>query len=143
MLRAVLDTNIFISGIKSQKASPGQVLDAWKKKQFIVVTSPQLIEEVHEVLMRPAILDLLKQTPDEISVFIKLLIQKTFVTDGKLHVNVLKNDPDDNIIIATALEGQASHIVTGDNKSLLPLKEYRGIRILQPKNFLSLLPHLI
>lgn len=138
MLRAVLDTNVFVSGIKSQKASPGQILDAWMKKRFTIITSPQLLAEIHEVLMRPAILDLLKKTPDEVNEFIKLLIQKTFVTEGKLEINVLKNDPDDNMVLATAVEGQATHLVTGNTKHF-PSEEYQDVKIVKPKEFIAIL----
>lgn len=138
MLRAVLDTNVFVSGIKSQKASPSQILDAWMKKRFTIITSPQLLAEIHEVLMRPAILDILKKTPDEVNEFIKLLIQKTFVTEGKLEINVLKNDPDDNMVLATALEGQATHLVTGNTKHF-PSEEYQDVKIVKPQEFIAIL----
>lgn len=138
MLRAVLDTNVFVSGLKSQKASPGQIIDAWMQKRFTVITSPQLLAEIHEVLMRPAILVLLKKTPHEVNEFIKLLIQKTFVTEGKLEIDVLKNDPDDNMVLATAIEGQATCLVTGNTKHF-PSKEYQGIKILTPQEFIALL----
>lgn len=138
MLRAVLDTNVFVSGIKSQKASPGQIIDAWMKKQITIITSPQLLAEIHEVLMRPAILTLLKKTPNEVDAFIKLLIQKTFVTEGKLEIDVLKIDPDDNMVLAAAIEGQATYLVTGNIKHF-PFKEYQDVRIVNPQEFITIL----
>lgn len=138
MLRAVLDTNVFVSGLKDSKTPPGQILQFWKKNQFIVVTSPQLLAEIHEVLMRSPILSLLKQTPTIVSKFIKLLIQRTFVTEGKLELDVLKNDPDDNMVLATAVEGQASHLVTGNTKHF-PSDEYQGVKIVTPQEFISIL----
>lgn len=138
MIRAVLDTNVFVSGIKSQKTPPGQIVDAWRKKQFTVVTSPQLLLEIHEVLRRPAILELLKKTPEEVDEFVQNLIQKTFVTEGKLELDVLKNDPDDNMVLATAIEGQAVYLVTGNAKHF-PSEEYQGIKIVTPQEFISIL----
>lgn len=136
MLRAVLDTNVFVSGLKNSITPPGQILQLWKKNQFIVITSPQLLAEIHEVLTRPPILSLLKQTPTIVDKFIKFLIQRTFVTEGKLELDVLKNDPDDNMVLATALEGQASHLVTG-NKKHFPFEEYQGVKIVTPQGFVS------
>ena len=138
MLRAVLDTNVFVSGLKSQNTAPGQIIDVWMKKRFTVVTSPQLLAEIYEVLMRPAILGLLKKTPDEVNKFIKLLLQKTFVTEGKLETDVLKNDPDDNMVLAAALEGQATYLVTGNTKHF-PFAEYQGVKILKPQEFVAIL----
>lgn len=36
MLRVVLDANVFISGLLSERAPQGQMLDAWLKKQLKV-----------------------------------------------------------------------------------------------------------
>ena len=47
-------------------------------------------------------------------------------------------DQDDNVVLATALAGQADVIVTGD-ADLLVLKKFRGIRILSPRQFLEVL----
>lgn len=138
MLRAVLDTNVFVSGIKSQKAAPGQIIDAWMQKRFTVITSPQLIREIHEVLMRSPILDLLEKTPGEVNEFVKLLLQKTFVAEGKLEIDVLKKDPDDNMVLACAVEGQAKYLVTGNIKHF-PLEEYQGIKIVKPQEFVEIL----
>jgi putative PIN family toxin of toxin-antitoxin system len=47
-------------------------------------------------------------------------------------------DADDDVVLSTALAGKADVIVTGDD-DLLVLKEFRGIRILSPRQFLELL----
>ena len=47
-------------------------------------------------------------------------------------LDVIKEDPTDNIILETALIGKANVLVTG-NKHLLKLKKYRTIKILQTK----------
>ena len=47
-------------------------------------------------------------------------------------------DPDDNVVIETALAGQAAYIVTGD-EDLLALKRYESVRIVTPRSFLSAL----
>lgn len=47
-------------------------------------------------------------------------------------------DPDDDIVLATAIAGRADLIVTGDN-DLLVLKQFRGVRILSPRQVLELL----
>ena len=91
--------------------------------------------------MRPAILGLLKKTPDEVNKFIKLLLRKTFVTEGKLETDVLKNDPDDNMVLAAALEGQATYLVTGNTKHF-PVGEYQGVQIVKPQEFVAILNNL-
>lgn len=46
-------------------------------------------------------------------------------------------DPDDNKIIECALVGDATHIVTGDKRHLLPLRNYQGIHIVTATDFLK------
>ena len=50
-------------------------------------------------------------------------------------INVVKGDPDDNKFIECAVALKAKVIITGD-KTLEALKEYVGIKILTPAQFL-------
>ncbi|MDI6689943.1 MAG: putative toxin-antitoxin system toxin component, PIN family [Actinomycetota bacterium] len=47
-------------------------------------------------------------------------------------------DPEDDKFIDVALAAKADYLVTGD-KDLLVLKNYRGVKILKPKEFLALM----
>ncbi|MCE2416478.1 hypothetical protein J4G07_21065 [Candidatus Poribacteria bacterium] len=46
-------------------------------------------------------------------------------------------DPDDSMVVECAVVAGATHIVTGDQKHLLPLKSYRNILIVKPADFLA------
>ena len=48
-------------------------------------------------------------------------------------------DPDDNMILASAIAGRADLIVSGDKPGMLNLGEVEGIRIVTPREALSLL----
>ena len=48
--RAVLDTNLFVSGLISPKGLPAAILRALRSKRFILVSSPPINEEIMEVL---------------------------------------------------------------------------------------------
>ncbi|HUD44493.1 MAG TPA: putative toxin-antitoxin system toxin component, PIN family [Patescibacteria group bacterium] len=137
MHRIVLDTNIFVSGAALSKTPPSQLLDAWRKDKFILVTSPQIIKEIKEVLLRPKVLKVTSFTEDEAKEYIEEIEQRAFITDGSYSVEKLQNDPDDNMILACAIEGKADFIITGDKQSLLPLKEYHGIKILTAADYVN------
>ena len=51
-------------------------------------------------------------------------------------INIVKDDPDDNKFIEAAVAGKADHIVTQD-AHLLKIKEYRGIKIITPREFIT------
>ena len=58
------------------------------------------------------------------------------VVDAPGHLHVIKEDPSDDVILETAVVGNADFLVTGDSH-LLRLKNYQGIRILTPAEFLE------
>ena len=49
---------------------------------------------------------------------------------------LVKEDPDDDILINTALSGNANYIVSGD-PHVLALSEYKGIKILMVSEMLK------
>jgi len=58
------------------------------------------------------------------------------LVEPKEKFNTIKDDPSDNKIIECAKEGKSDFIITNDNH-LLKLKEFEGIRIVTPKEFLK------
>ena len=52
MLKAVVDTNVLVSGTILSRGNPYQVLEAWRRSQFILVLSPDIIAEIEAVLRR-------------------------------------------------------------------------------------------
>ena len=59
------------------------------------------------------------------------------VTPGELTLGVVKDDPSDNTILACAVESEADFIILGD-RHLTDLKEFKGITIVNPATFLSI-----
>ena len=104
----------------------------------MMVASPQLIAEYKEVLSRPSVMKYTGLTPQEISNYIQEVKDRAYLTNGALTLNVLTNDPDDNMVLACAEEGIATHLVTGNTKDF-PFKEYKGIQVVTPREFLDLL----
>lgn len=54
----------------------------------------------------------------------------------KEKVNVCR-DPKDNMFLELSLSGNADYLVTGD-KDLLEIKEFKGTKIIKPKEFLEM-----
>ncbi len=72
------------------------------------------------------------------SQFLALLARRAALVRTKRSISVIAEDPADDIVLGTAVEGKASHVVSGD-KHLLDLGQYRGIRIVTPNEMLELL----
>ena len=75
---------------------------------------------------------------EEIEWWEDIVLEKSILVIPKRKVNVVKDDPDDNKFIEAALEGKADYIVTQD-RHLLHIKEFEGIRMATPKEFLRIL----
>ena len=103
-----------------------------------MVASPQLVAEYEEVLQRPSIMKYTGLSHQETSLYIQEVKDRSYMTSGTLTLDVLKDDPDDNMVLACAEEGTATHLVTGNTKHF-PFTNYKNIKIVSPRKFLSLL----
>ena len=112
MIQAVLDANVFISGLLSKEGPPGQILDAWLEGKFSLFISPQIVVEIQRVLEYPRIRERIE--PGEAGFLIKRLMVASKWVEGKLVLEVLNQDPSDNIYLACAVEAQAEFLVTGN-----------------------------
>lgn len=131
MLKTVLDTNIIISGLNFS-GSPAQVLELVAKGAIQNVISQDILDEVQGVLIQKFAWDMEKA--QYATGWLRLVSQ--FVQPHE-KVSAVSYDPD-NRIIECAIAGKATLIVSGDKKHLQPLKEYRGILIVGPNEFLNI-----
>jgi putative PIN family toxin of toxin-antitoxin system len=136
--RVVVDTNVFVSGTAIANTPPSQVLDLWRNGLFVLVTSPQLLAEVKDVFTRPEIITFTGVSVEETETFLQEIKRRSYVTKGEYRIEPLVSNPADTVVLQAAVEGQATHIVTGDKKHLLPLKDFHGIPIVTPQDFLTL-----
>lgn len=136
-LLAVLDTNVLISAsFRIKDSIPDQILQKLRDQKFILITTPEILQEIEEVLNREKVLKITKMTEQEIKKFMQDLIDIAFVVPGNVVVQTVEKDPDDDKFLAAAIEGRANYVVSGD-KPLLNIKEYQGIKIVSPVDFIS------
>ncbi len=132
MKRVFLDANTLVSGIVFS-GSEHTLLKLGTRKQFELITSEDVIEELVEVIDRkfPEKAFLVKE-------FIKLAeIRAIRRKDYEKLVEMQKvRDAEDKHVLAAALAAKCSLLVTGD-KDLLTLKKLAGIRIITTKEALK------
>lgn len=135
-LRAVLDTNVYVSGTILSCGTPFAVLEAWRRQAYTLITSDAIIAEAEQVLRYTRIHDRYKITDQDIERLVNSLRTDALVVPGDYQVEGVSTDPEDDKFLACALEGRATCIVTGD-PDLLNLGRYHGIEILKPHEFLE------
>jgi len=133
MLKAVLDTNVFISGM-FWKGDCEKILRMWFNDKFILISSLEIIQELIDVLLNFKI----RMNIDDIIWWRDLILEKAMLVFPKIKIDIVKEDKEDNKFIEAAIEGKADFIVTQD-KHLLKIKEYNGVKIIHPKEFLKIL----
>ena len=136
--KAVLDTNVLVSGLIAGHSPPQQLVDAWLDGRFRLVTCLYQVQEVNHVLTYPRLASRLRLEAAELELFLAALLAEAEVTPGQLQLPGLTRDPKDDAILACAVEGQAVYLVSGD-QDLLVLGEYEGIQIVSPRQFVEVL----
>jgi putative PIN family toxin of toxin-antitoxin system len=137
-IRAVLDTNVLVSGLVSQEDPPCQILDAWLEGRYTLVLSLCLVDELAHVLTYPRVAERVRLTHEELEAVLAALLSRAELTPGRLQLPGVTCDPKDDHVVACAVEGQADYIVSGD-QDLLVLGEYEGVQVVTPRRFVEML----
>ena len=95
------------------------------------MVSAALVEELADVLSR-AKFDRYVSLPDR-QEFLRRILQVAKMAPVLSVVEDCR-DPDDNLLLALALDSQSQCVVTGD-RDLLALEPWRGIAIMTPARF--------
>lgn len=53
IIRAVLDTNIFLRSLLRKGNVSNKIIERWKVDDFLLVASSEILKEVEDVLKRP------------------------------------------------------------------------------------------
>ena len=138
MIRAVLDTNLFVSMAIRPGGIPDQIRLAWQDGRFALLTSPPLLAEIRRVLTYPRLRRLIRLSRAEEEALLGLLVEDAEITAGTLRLAAVAADPTDDVVLACAVEGHAQYIVSGDT-DLLSMGEYSGIPIITARTFLGVL----
>ncbi len=132
-LRVVLDTNVYLSAFYFPTGIPARIFEAGIFRLYRRIVSPALIEEYARISREK-----FKAAEGKIEKDKKNILHGAEAVRPGFIPYAVPGDEDDNHIIACALAGKADLIVSGD-KDLLRLKEYEGIAIIRPMDFLRTL----
>jgi putative PIN family toxin of toxin-antitoxin system len=133
MLKACVDTNIWISGIVFS-GQPAEIVTAALSRKFQVILSEVILEELERNLLgkfqfgRASVRRLLNR-----------ILQVADLYEPFGTVKVVPGNHADNFVLETALLGKAKYLVTGDREHLLPLKSFKQVKIVDASEFMKLL----
>lgn len=136
-IRAVLDTNVIVAALKSRNPSSPtrELLQRWENDEFELLYVADLRVEYAEKLASRQV------NPGKAATFLDKLGQQgvqVSLTEAEILPRV-PDDPDDDVVIACAIVGGATHLVTYDDHLHALGEEYEGMCILDGLHFLYVL----
>lgn len=141
MLVALLDTNVWVSALINPQGFPARLVAAWLAERFDVVVSIPLLEEIADVLTRPRIQNKYGLATGDIEDFLRILQAHAVCVTvaGDFH---LCRDPDDDLILETAIAGGAHYAVSRDgdlrgDEDLMAQMEAHGVKVLSVQQVLE------
>lgn len=135
-IKAVIDTNLFVSGLFGNDTISARLQNHWINLDFFLVTSIDIIKEVNRVFHYPRIQGRFNPDEENIKQFFRLIFRKAIITKDRYKTDRITDDPTDNKFLACALEGKADYVVSRDSH-LRNLKHYHGIQIVDASTFVS------
>jgi putative PIN family toxin of toxin-antitoxin system len=132
-LVVVFDTSVLYSAI-GWGGKPGQCVQFARDGRIERVTCPEILNELGEKLALK--LGFTTEQVIETVGSLQLILRPAAIT-GRM--TGLCPDPKDDMVLECALTAQATHVVSGDKRHLLPLKTFRGIPIIQPAELVNIL----
>ncbi len=139
MLRVVPDVNVLVEAVISRKGPAGGIVAAWRSGEIELVTCEEIVARFEEVLSRPRIPDSYRHISGAtIAASGGALRHYADVVALSAIPAVVSEDPDDDVVLACAVEGPA-HYVTSRDRHLLRLGMHDGIPILTAEQFLLIL----
>ncbi len=129
---------MLISAAIRPSGAPGQVVTAlFARQAFEMVLSRAIVAEVETALGLAKIRRYLRE-PNDASLWLTDVVALADLVPDTGAVTGVCRDPDDDVVLAAAVEGRAEVIVTGD-EDLLDLAHYERLSMVTPRAFLGML----
>ena len=137
-MKITLDTNVLVSAT-FWDGEASRIMQLIEQKKVRCFLSKEILKEYNEVLHSDEIIEKAAEKHLTIKSVITKVIGMCEITEAKRKINFVKDDPDDNKILECAVEAKVNYIVTYDSKHLLKIKEFEGIKIISPTEFIKIM----
>jgi uncharacterized protein len=137
--KIVIDTNVLVRTTFQKRSFVSQrIYQAIAAQECILVTSPDILAEVRDVISRDYIIVYTHTTAAMRVHYMNTLIDLSILTPGTKPLTKTSRDAKDNKFLICANEAQADYLITSD-RDLSDLKIYEGTKIIPPQEFVKLL----
>jgi len=128
-MRAVLDTNVLISGVIATGV-PHKLLVKGFNHEYQIVVSVETLTEFRTTLCKYP--ERFQMSESEVQQEVETIRYFAEFVDPQEDITAVEADPDDDKFLEAAVAGDVDYLVSGDNH-LLDLESFRGINIVEPR----------
>jgi uncharacterized protein len=136
-MRVALDTVVFVRALINPRGLWGRLLFEQADK-YVIVLSPEIVKEILDVINRR---ELHRRFPEMAEMprmgLVLSQLEEAEVVEPRERLEVCR-DPNDNKFFECAVAAHADYIVSED-KDILAVTSYRGIRTVSAAEFLTIL----
>jgi putative PIN family toxin of toxin-antitoxin system len=136
VIRATLDVNVLASGFPAEAGIPAALIDHWTNLAFELVLSEHILTGLARTWQKPYFQQ--RYRPEQVQQTLTLLRTETTLVVPVTTVRGVAADAEDDLVLATAIAGDAGFLVTGD-RYLQALGQYETTVIRSPRQFLEIL----
>lgn len=137
-MRVVLDANIYISSLISDKGNPATIINKWLSGEFEVLLSQPIVSEIKRVTGYERLQKKYKKIREYRLEFVELITKQGIWIEPTEVLSIVTADESDNRYLECAIAGGAIYVVSGD-EHLLDIGNHQGISIITPAAFVTLL----
>lgn len=133
MVKVTFDVNILISSTLWEGSVAQKLLFKLIQSDSEIFSTNGILTEYQKVLKRD-----FEFSDDRIAKIMEKIIMFVTIIETNSKVEAVKDDLDDNKILECALDSGSEYLISYD-KHLLKLKEFQGVKIIKPEEFLKIL----
>ncbi len=132
-VRLVLDTSVLVAAIRSADGASNLLLRSALSGKLIFLASVPLVLEYEAVLTREEHLAQPGLTREEVQVLLDSLVEVAQPVRLAFYWRPVLRDPDDDMVLETAVHGRASALVTFNQRDFPEVTSRFGIEVISPR----------
>jgi uncharacterized protein len=135
LYRIVPDTNIIMAQLLNRHSGSSRIMHMWREGECELGMSRQLLAEVRCIIGKPYMQRQCNVPAEDIEQLLHQLRYNSVYVDVIPHVDVVKDDPSDNVLLATAAATNSDFVISND-RHLLMVWGYENVEVLRPAEFI-------
>ncbi|MGA7685866.1 MAG: putative toxin-antitoxin system toxin component, PIN family [Terriglobales bacterium] len=133
----MLDTSVVVAALRTQLGAGNAVLRLIAQRKVLALATPPLFLEYEDVLKRPEHQLVHRLTPEAVDKFLAELAALVEPVEVHFQWRPQSRDPNDEMVLEAAINGQADAVVTYNLKDFADAGERFRISVLRPGDLLK------